>query len=944
MGTGGRLAFGAEMLIEADRNTLFEGEAVAYRITVVDQVRIAESITPLFGKMDDFRVDYHGRQDQNRQFLSSLNGQTTRSVQYISQFTYEIYPLKTGKIPIPAPRLMYDGKTLTPSRVVVEGRLYSSDTGGGNQGTVPVPVGSLPLQVMPQDRQDVVLLRIESDRETVYPLQPFTILLKVLVKGGSREPFSDRNPLGILEESPRLLIPWVESGSLPAGLRPESDRESWLSPFESTRGGFAVNDLKQRSFFPSDDFFGLSPMGGSRQSDRRFSFPMERVAQPNADGVNTPYWQYTLKRTFTAERLGTLDFGPVSIKGRFAVVDPENPSRLKLQPIYAITPRISVQVRDVPADDRPKDYIGAFGRFDWHVDLQPRTAGVGQPLDLTLTLSGQGSTVNVEPPDLTKIPEIDSNFRVYTPQERIDERQCEFVYTIRPRKGGKIVFPPIGITYFDVETESFVTRRSEPIAIDVEESEKLADIPPLLPGARGAGSKERLALKEGILANTTDPVGAVNHAPSLVEASISIASPFLLYFLVMLGVFCRRRASGDLRARQRRRAVPKARERLKNILSKSRETSHRRTPSADMVRPDFFSEMQSVFAGLVADLAGIREQGLTTADICSGLETLRITPACIERARSLLEQLDAAKYGGINRSRTNETLVEAENLFLDLERQLKKPRTDSAPPVVRFVVPFAVVLSLFSCTLSGCTFSPASEASGLFVQAQSAFDAADAETDPRRRREGFEKAALAYQRLLDRHIENALLFYNQGNAWAKADEPIKAIASYRRALRFEPLNGAVRQNLAAIAPPASKEPVESWFETLFFWQNVVGYHRLYMIAVLSAWITSGFGVLALFYRNKPLHRLTRLLAVPTLIGIVSFAYDYYRYEMVDYAIVAVEGATVRKGNSLNYEPSFMTAADKGSEAVVLEHRGNWCHLRFIDGQEGWLPDSDIVIY
>jgi SH3-like domain-containing protein len=47
----------------------------------------------------------------------------------------------------------------------------------------------------------------------------------------------------------------------------------------------------------------------------------------------------------------------------------------------------------------------------------------------------------------------------------------------------------------------------------------------------------------------------------------------------------------------------------------------------------------------------------------------------------------------------------------------------------------------------------------------------------------------------------------------------------------------------------------------------------------------------------------------------------------------------RKGNSEQYEPAFVSPVPFGTPAVVLDERNGWYFLRFSNGQEGWLLES-----
>lgn len=911
----------AEMLIEAAPSRLYEGEPIAYRITVASETRIPDDVLPEFETTDDFRFEYRGRQDQSRQSVSIINGKTMQTTLHIAQFGYEIFPKRAGSLVLGSPKIVLDGRPLRPSRLTLDGRRRN-----------PGADDTLTFEVKGQDRQDVIALELRTDRTSVYPLQPVTATLVVHVKAlpGSEE----KNPLGFLREAPTLSIPWVETGSLPGGVRPLLDRENWLGPLETDAGGFAVNDLLRRDGFSSRDFgIGSITFGLPGISPRRFAFPAKRVRRPNADGVETDYWEYTLARRFLAERPGRFTLDAVSVKGTFAVTDP-GANQPRGETIYAISGPLEIAVRDVPLEGRPKSYIGAFGTFDWTVDLQPRKAHVGEPLTLTFTLSGRGSTSDVKAPDLAGYEEISSLFRIFAPTEQVDADRCVFTYTIRPISAGMLVFPAVEMAYFDVETERFVTKTSEPITIEVAVTETLNEN-----AIHGLVSPSREMSRGGLFANKPSPGGVLESAFTPLRGTVLIVLPAGLYLGLVFGLYLHRRSGNDFSGKRRRAAVPKARRRLESIRSDSRAAAG-----------EIVSAVQGLLNSLVLELLDLPEGGHTTADLCRLLEEAGFSSACLEEVRRLLEKLDAARFGGFSIPQAPELLDAAERICDRIAREpVIRSRKTSAFGLKKagsseqalFFLATSLPASLLLATLSGCAVRSDPENLRLFAQAQEIFDAAASAPN---KTEEFEKAALLYERLLENGVRSGAVYYNLGNARAQAGKRSQAIAAYRRAGRLMPLDEHLRANLRAVAGKDDNVfPVPS-IMYLFFWQNLLGYRMKFAITALLAWSAFVFAAVGLFRFRKAMRRLVLLFAASAAIMGCSVLYDVYRYEFIRYAVVAGEGAVPRKGNSLHYTPSFTSPVSEGTEAIVRERRGNWVLLRFADGQDGWLRDEELVFY
>ena len=913
---GTRFAAAVDVALEIDRATLFEGEQILYRITLNAEEPIDAAVVPDIAAWKDFRAEYHGRQDSSGQFTSFINGRQSQRSQYAARYTYELFPLKTGRVAVPFPNLMLGGQTLKPGRVLIGGRPIDLSR--------LEPDGSLLLQVEPPTQQDIVQMEITTDRREVYPLQPFEVTLTVRLKELTGS-YGRDDPLTLLTQPPRLQIPWVETGMLPGGVKPKSDRESWLGGLETRQGGFAINDLSRRDLMGASFSFGnFDPL---RPVVRRFAFSSTTVRRPNADGTETDYRECTLRRTFTAERLGALTFGPVSFKGTVAVQGSDADGTPVSRSIYTVASPVTVTVRDVPAAGRPAGYLGAFGSFDWQVELQPRSAHLGEPLTLTLTLAGEGSTLDVRPPDLEAVPEIAAQFRVFTPTERSDPGRCTFTYSIRPTVAGTITFPPIEAAWFDVASEKFVTRQSEPITLEIKPAGTLTAAET---GSVPGGDAVTAGSSRGVFANTLETRGAVNAAlPFPLMAGAALA-PLACYAFLVAGLFFYRRRVTDPQRNRRRHAAARAAQRLAVIA----KTQPNASESIVVIR--------GAVIGLIADLTGGEEQGMTTGDACRRLQENAVSPDCIDRTRALLESLDAARYG--SQAIQADLLHEAEEVrrLLAVQAFIAAPRNTGLPAV-------SVLLALFFLPIIAGCGSVSPEHQRLFEQARETFADAMELADSEEQREMFEKAALLYRQLIDDGVRNGTVYGNQAEAWALAGQPIRALAAYRAAEQFGPIPQPQRVALeTALGSEYSLSPPRQTplWEMIFFWQNRIGYGTKMKLMVPLAWLAGGLAALALFpvHGRKWIRRAALLLTVAAVVVFASTAYDYWRYDLTRHAMILSPAALPLKGNSRHYEPSFTQPPPPGTEAVVQEQRGMWRRLRFPDGREGWLPAEELVIY
>jgi len=596
-----------QLAVQLDRSALYEGESLLYTLILTDTNPTAHVVTPDTSVWSDFDVQLLGTQTGQRGggfFSMTINGRTVRddrtAATHFMQFSYRLTPKRTGTQSIPLPKVNVDGKTLLP-------QTFSVDEGNRQISTDY----SVAVQVLAPEDQDIVFMTIETNRSRLYPMQPLEITLIMQIKG-LPEPHSQRDPLSTMRQLPTLQIPWSEA--VPKGFQtiPKPDNQA------------------------------------SRQIQRF-----------DAQGNEITYWEYHFTRTLIPKEFGNYSFGPATIQGVFPVADANASNGIAGRRMYVLAKPVSVAVVDVPQENRPADYTGAFGSFHWEASLTPNQSRVGDPMTLTLRLFGEGSMANVRPIDLSVNPDVAANFRVHMPPtEDVNEQACRFTYTIRPLNSGEISFPSIPISVFDVNTERFVTLESSPIPLTIGDSESVqsATLFGSVPGDSGA---VQLAAG-GLFANKT-VISEVFPPISFLRWVVVVSVLAGGYVVLTLGVLLLRYQWTTPRQQRRRGALHRAKTRLATISRILRE-------KGDAVNlAEMSSELQGSVFGYIADKMEGTEQGMTTSDACQKLLANRVPESLVDAIRKVLESLDAVKYGGLDTRSLNELTHTTALLLQQLE-------------------------------------------------------------------------------------------------------------------------------------------------------------------------------------------------------------------------------------------------------------------------------------
>ena len=156
--------------------------------------------------------------------------------------------------------------------------------------------------------------------------------------------------------------------------------------------------------------------------------------------------------------------------------------------VNVYTTPVQVDVLPLPKEGQPESFSGAIGQFNIGVSTDAESTRVGEPIMLSLKLSGQGNFSRIQGP---KLPEAEG-WRSYPPESVFEADASNelrgakrFDYIFVPEKAGTLELPEISFSFFDPDTQKYVELSSPAIAIDVAPS-KVSAIPP--PTSSGPGT------------------------------------------------------------------------------------------------------------------------------------------------------------------------------------------------------------------------------------------------------------------------------------------------------------------------------------------------------------------------------------------------------------------------------------------------------------------------
>jgi hypothetical protein len=398
-----------------------------------------------------------------------------------------------------------------------------------------------------------------------------------------------------------------------------------------------------------------------------------------------------------------------------------------------------------PRTGRPGDFSGAVGSLRVAARLDTSVARVGDPVVLTVNVSGTGN-VKLFPRPAVSIPWAtlvngDERVRVDETSRRIAGSK-EFDWVLTPRLAGELDLPPIRYPYFNPDSRRYEVASTSGSRVHIR------------PGTLASSDTART---EAILAPRTRYRGVLRRSPH--------ESPVFWVFLALVPL-----PALSLRARERRRlAMPVSRQAGERLAALARASRGPVDPSV----------LRRTFTSALADRLGLEAESFTRAGALA--RTLRrrgvSTDAALEAER-FLRVLDEAAFSPHGTLPPN-----AAARALELYRIADSEALTRAE--IRFTSPVAIAIFLVGAAA---------------VQANN-IDAARAEFDrgvAAYQRHEFVVAREAFARSVSMEPRAPDAWANLGTAaWASADSA-RSVAGWQRALRTEPLAPDMRSRVELV--------------------------------------------------------------------------------------------------------------------------------------------------
>lgn len=369
------------------------------------------------------------------------------------------------------------------------------------------------------------------------------------------------------------------------------------------------------------------------------------ITQSQADMGGRSVPKFTMDLVVTPRKPGLLEIGPFRValdevvgQRSGTLIDSFFDDPRKLRRSVVTSNALTLDVKPLPTEGRPADFGGLVGVFSVDAKAGNTEANVGDPVPLTVTISGPEPLEAIKAPNLELQADFASEFKPApegwesSPSGAQVPGERTFTTTIRPKLASVTEIPAIRLPYFDTKTGKYAVATSAPIPLKVRAAREFtaADVGHL-GGAGGfalptATASSLTSAASGVGANSESLDALVDQRVDLLASARSPTGMLLLMLpplaLAAACVSAWRTRARDPEQVKRRRAV---REAMRALGAAS--------TGAEVLR--------AVRLGL-APFVGAQPEAVAASDpAVAGL-----APDIAVRAESLLRSLEAMAFGG----------------------------------------------------------------------------------------------------------------------------------------------------------------------------------------------------------------------------------------------------------------------------------------------------------
>jgi tetratricopeptide (TPR) repeat protein len=191
-------------------------------------------------------------------------------------------------------------------------------------------------------------------------------------------------------------------------------------------------------------------------------------------------------------------------------------------------------------------------------------------------------------------------------------------------------------------------------------------------------------------------------------------------------------------------------------------------------------------------------------------------------------------------------------------------------------------------------------------------------------------------------IRNGALFYNLGNAHLKNNDLGHALLWYERSLTLLPNDPDLRFNYdyaRSLTRDATEEDSVSLTRIVFFWKYQLSPQTIIYLALCFNLLFWSLLLVRRLTRRRGFRYAVAGAFIPSLVFILTAAFNYYEDAHRHQAIVLAEKVSIRSGLEKTSTELFVLHA--GAKVTVVKRLKDHLQIRFTDNKIGWVEKTTV---
>jgi hypothetical protein len=330
-----------------------------------------------------------------------------------------------------------------------------------------------------------------------------------------------------------------------------------------------------------------------------------------------------------------------------------------------ISEALKVDVKPLPSHNKPVNFSGAVGDFNFKSSINKTDLKVNEALTLKLTVYGKG---NIELIDKFNIA-FPPDFEVYDPKitkkiiptdDGITGRRI-FEYLIIPRNAGEFTIKPINFSYFNLKTKKYSTISSPEYLIKVEkgnvEQQSLT--------FTGVNKEEIKYIGSDIRHIKSPPYKLTKSGVFLFGSTLFwllLIVPFIIFILIIIIWKDQIKKRSDVVLMKNKKATKVSRKRLRKAYDFLKANE----------KEQFYIEISQALWGYLSDKFSIPRSELSMDSVSEALMKKKVNEEIINQFIQTLNNCEFARFAPGDSSKNMDNIYnEALEIVIIIEKELK---------------------------------------------------------------------------------------------------------------------------------------------------------------------------------------------------------------------------------------------------------------------------------